>query len=261
MYKMFFEFGIKDIIDIVLVALTLFYVYRLMKESRSLNVFMGILMFVVFWLIVSQVLEMKLLGSILDKLVSVGVIALIILFQEDIRKFLYNLGAHQRMRSLRRLFSSGDKKQNPEQLKQIIMPIVMACMSMSKKKVGALIVIQRATPLDDIVATGELIDARISQQLIENVFFKNSPLHDGAMIIARQRIQAAGCILPVSHSLDIPKELGLRHRAALGITHESDCIAIVVSEETGSISVAIRSDYQLRLSAEKLESILTQELA
>jgi uncharacterized protein (TIGR00159 family) len=258
---MFFEFGIKDIIDIVLVALTLFYVYRLMKESRSLNVFMGILVFVVFWLVVSQVLEMKLLGSILDKLVSVGVIALIILFQEDIRKFLYNLGGHQRMRALRRLFSNGEKKQNTEQLKQIIMPIVMACMSMSKKKVGALIVIQRATPLDDIVATGEHIDANISQQLMENIFFKNSPLHDGAMIIVRNRIKAAGCILPVSHNLDIPKELGLRHRAALGITHESDCIAIVVSEETGGISVAIRSEFQLRLSAEKLESILTQELA
>ena len=258
---MFFEFGIKDIIDIVLVALTLFYVYRLMKESRSLNVFMGILVFVVFWLVVSQVLEMKLLGSILDKLVSVGVIALIILFQEDIRKFLYNLGGHQRMRALRRLFANNDKKNNKEQLKQIIMPIVMACMSMSKKKVGALIVLQRATPLDDIVATGEHIDALIGQQLIENIFFKNSPLHDGAMVIARQRIKAAGCILPVSHNLDIPKELGLRHRAALGITHESDCIAIVVSEETGSISVAIRSEFQLRLSAEKLESILTQELA
>lgn len=258
---MFFEFGIKDIIDIVLVALTLFYVYRLMKESRSLNVFMGILMFIVFWLVVSQVLEMKLLGSILDKLVSVGVIGLIVLFQEDIRKFLYNLGGHQRMRVLRRLFSSADKKQDPEQLKQIIMPIVMACMSMSKKKIGALIVIQRATPLDDIVATGEYIDAKISQQLIENIFFKNSPLHDGALIISHQRICAAGCILPVSHSLDIPKELGLRHRAALGITHESDCITIVVSEETGSISVAIRSEFQLRLSAEKLESILTQELA
>jgi uncharacterized protein (TIGR00159 family) len=256
----FFEFGIKDIIDIVLVALTLFYVYRLMKESRSLNVFMGILMFIVFWLVVSQVLEMKLLGSILDKLVSVGVIGLIILFQEDIRKFLYNLGGHQRIRALRRLFANPEKKQDPEQLKQIIMPIVMACMSMSKKKVGALIVIQRATPLDDIVATGEQIDAKISQQLIENIFFKNSPLHDGAVIISAQRIKAAGCILPVSHSLDIPKELGLRHRAALGITHESDCITIVVSEETGSISVAIRSEFQLRLSAEKLESILTQEL-
>ena len=160
---MFFEFGIKDIIDIVLVALMLYYVYRLMKESRSLNVFMGILVFIVFWLVVSQVLEMKLLGSILDKLVSVGVIALIILFQEDIRKFLYNLGAHQRIKALRRLFSSADKTRNSEDLKQAIMPIVMSCMSMSKKKVGALIVIQRATPLDDIVATGERIDASISR--------------------------------------------------------------------------------------------------
>ena len=258
---MFFEFGIKDIIDIVLVALMLFYIYRLMKESRSLNVFMGILMFIVLWLVVSQVLEMRLLGSIMDKLVSVGVIGLIVLFQEDIRKFLYNLGAHQRMRFIRRLFSSSDKRQDFETLKQVIMPIVMSCMSMSKKKVGALIVIQRATPLDDIIATGERIDATVSQRLIENLFFKNSPLHDGAMIIANHRIRAAGCILPVSHSLDIPKELGLRHRAALGITHESDCIAIVVSEETGGISVAIHSKFQLRLTAEKLESILTQELA
>ncbi len=257
---MFFEFGIKDIIDIVLVALMLFYIYRLMKESRSLNVFMGILMFIVLWLVVSQVLEMRLLGSIMDKLVSVGVIGLIVLFQEDIRKFLYNLGAHQRMRFIRRLFSSSDKRQDFETLKQVIMPIVMSCMSMSKKKVGALIVIQRATPLDDIIATGERIDATVSQRLIENLFFKNSPLHDGAMIIANHRIRAAGCILPVSHSLDIPKELGLRHRAALGITHESDCIAIVVSEETGGISVAIRSEFQLRLTAEKLESILTQEM-
>ena len=257
---MFFEFGLKDIIDIVLVALMLFYIYRLMKESRSLNVFMGILMFIVLWLVVSQVLEMRLLGSIMDKLVSVGVIGLIILFQEDIRKFLYNLGAHQRMRFIRRMFSSNDKKQDMEKLKTVIMPIVMSCMSMSKKKVGALIVIQRATPLDDIIATGEIIDASVSQRLIENLFFKNSPLHDGAMIIVNQRIRAAGCILPVRHTLDIPKELGLRHRAALGITHESDCIAIVVSEETGGISVAIRSQFQLRLTAEKLESILTQEM-
>lgn len=258
---MFFEFGIKDIVDIVLVAALLFYVYRVMKVSRSLNVFMGILIFIVLWLVVSQVLEMKLLGSIMDKLVSVGVIALIILFQEDIRKFLYNLGAHQRIKAILRLFPNADKKQNGERLKQVIMPIVMSCMSMSKKKVGALIVIQRSTPLDDIVATGETIDATVSQRLIENLFFKNSPLHDGAMVIVHEHIKAAGCILPVSHDLNIPKELGLRHRAALGITHESDCIAIVVSEETGSISVAINSKFQLRLSAEKLESILTQEMA
>jgi uncharacterized protein (TIGR00159 family) len=165
------------------------------------------------------------------------------------------------MRSFRRFLSLGDKKHDSQKLKQIIMPIVMSCMSMSKKKVGALIVIQRATPLDDIVATGESLDASINQRLIENLFFKNSPLHDGAMIIADGRIKAAGCILPVSHDLSIPKELGLRHRAALGITHESDCIAIVVSEETGGISVAIHSEFQLRLTAEKLESILTQEMA
>ena len=258
---MFFEFGIKDIIDILLVAILLYYIYRLMKESRSLNVFMGILVFVVLWLVVAQVLQMKLLGSILDKFVSVGVIVLVVLFQEEIRKFLYNLGAHQRMRTFRRFFSINEKKQDPQKLKQVIMPIVMSCMSMSKKKVGALIVIQRTTPLDDIVATGESLDASINQRLIENLFFKNSPLHDGAMIIAGDRIKAAGCILPVSHDLNIPKELGLRHRAALGITHESDSIAIVVSEETGGNSVAIHSQFQLRLSAEKLESILTQEMA
>jgi len=257
---MFFDFGIKDIIDIVLVAIMLFYAYRLMKESRSLNVFVGILMFVLLWLIVTQVLEMKLLGSIMDKVLSVGVIGLVILFQEDIRKFLYNIGAHQRMKALRRLIQSGDKGRDTEAVKQMIMPIVMACMNMSKKKVGALIVIQRATPLDDIMSTGEKINADINQLLIENIFFKNSPLHDGAMIIASHRIASAGCILPVSHDLNIPKDLGLRHRAALGITHESDCIAIVVSEETGGISVAIRSKFQLRLSAEKLESILTNEL-
>ena len=258
---MFFEFGIKDIIDILLVALMLYYIYRLMRDSRSLNVFIGILVFVVTWIFVSQVLEMRLLGTILDKLVSVGVIALIVLFQDDIRKFLYNLGAHQRIKAIRKMFNNGDKKRNPERLKQIIMPIVMSCMSMSKKKVGALIVIQRSTPLDDIVVTGERIDAAVNQRLIENIFFKNSPLHDGAMVIDKAHIVAAGCILPVSHDLDIPKELGLRHRAALGISHESDCIAIVVSEETGGISIAMNGEFQLRLTAEKLESILTQEMA
>ena len=254
-----FEFGIKDIIDIVLVALMLYYIYRLMKESRSLNVFIGIMVFIVVWLLVSQILEMKLLGSIMDKLVSVGVIALIILFQDEIRKFLYNLGANQRMRSLMRFFSFGGEKKDKTD-KESIMPIVMACMSMGKQKVGALIVMERSAPLDDIVETGDVIDAAINQRLIENIFFKNSPLHDGAMIISDKRIRAAGCILPVSHSVDIPKELGLRHRAAMGISQESDAIAIIVSEETGRISVAIKGEYKLRLSAEQLESILTHEM-
>ncbi|MBQ7421722.1 MAG: diadenylate cyclase CdaA [Prevotella sp.] len=253
-----FEFGIKDIIDITLVALILYYLYRLMKESRSLNVFIGIMVFVLVWLFVSQILEMKLLGSIMDKLVSVGVIGLIVLFQEEIRKFLYNLGAHRRVQNLMRFFRS---EKGNEVDKETIMPIVMACMSMSRNKVGALIVVERSAPLDDIVDTGDRIDARINQRLIENVFFKNSPLHDGAMIISKKRIKAAGCILPVSHNQDIPKHLGLRHRAAMGISQESDAIAIVVSEETGRISVAIKGEFQLRLSAEQLESILTEEMA
>jgi len=189
----------------------------------------------------------------------VGVIALIVLFQEDIRKFLYNIGAHQRMRMLVKFFSSdrGDKRGVD---KESIMPIVMACMNMSRRKVGALIVIERNSSLEDIVATGDVIDANINQRLIENIFFKNSPLHDGAMVISKKRIKAAGCILPVSHNMDIPKELGLRHRAALGMSQECDAVVIVVSEETGGITVAIKGEFQLRLSAEKLESILTKEL-
>ena len=257
---MFFEFGIKDIVDILLVALVLYYIYRLMRESRSLNVFIGIMVFIVVWLFVSQVLQMRLLGSILDKLVSVGVIALIVLFQDDIRKFLYNLGAHQRMKRFTSLFSSRGKDKDSKEVKETIMPIVMASMNMSKSKVGAFIVIERSVPLDDIVQTGDLIDASINQRLIENVFFKNSPLHDGAMVISKKRIKAAGCILPVSHDLDIPKELGLRHRAAMGISQESDAVAVVVSEETGGISIAVKGNFRLRLSAEELESILTKEL-
>ena len=259
---MLFEFGIKDIIDIVLVALMLYYIYRLMRESRSVNVFNGIMVFVVVWLFVSQVLEMRLLGTILDKLVSVGVLAIIIIFQEDIRKFLFNIGGHQRMKALRRLFTSSKQKdKDSKEVKQMIMPLVMASMNMSRQKVGALIVFERSATLDDIVATGERIDANINQRLVENIFFKNSPLHDGAMIISDKRIKAAGCILPVSHDLSIPKELGLRHRAAMGISQESDAVAIVVSEETGGISVAIKGRFRLRLSAEELESILTTELS
>lgn len=252
------DFGLIDCIDIILVATILYYVYRMMKESRSLNVFIGIMVFIVAWLFVTQVIEMRLLGSIMDKLMSVGVIAIIILFQEEIRKFFYDLGAHQRVERLMRLFRNKEKKKEPG--KENIMPIVMACMNMGRQKVGALIVIERISPLDEIMESGDIIDANINQRLIENIFFKNSPLHDGAMVISKNRIRAAGCILPVSHSIDIPKELGLRHRAAMGVSQMSDAIAIVVSEETGAISVAIKGNFRLRLSAEQLESILTEEI-
>ncbi len=246
--------GIKDILDILLVAYLLYKTYRLMKSSGSLNSFVGILVFIVIWVIVSQVLQMRLLGSIFDKLVSVGVLALIVLFQDEIRHFLLTLGSRHHTISILRFFRGGHKNENS---KEDIMPIVMACMSMSKGKVGALIVIEKNFPLDDIVRTGDVIDAAINQRLIENIFFKNSPLHDGAMIISNKRIRAAGCILPVSHNLDIPKELGLRHRAAMGISQETDALAIIVSEETGNISIARQGRFFLRLTAEELERMLT----
>lgn len=256
---MFLSFGIKDAIDILLVALVLYYTYRFMRESRTLNIFVGILAFVVTWLFVSRVLEMRLLGAILDQFVGVGALAIIVLFQEEIRKFLYSLGEHNKLRKVVNWFTvrRDEKSVTP---REAIMPIVMACINMARTKCGALIVIERTTPLDDITATGDTVDAQINQRLIENIFFKNSPLHDGAMVISHRRIKAAGCILPVSHDLDIPRELGLRHRAAMGISQASDAVAIVVSEETGRISVAIKGQFRLRLSAENLEALLTEEL-
>lgn len=253
---MFITFGIKDIIDILSVALLLYYTYKLMRFSGSINVFLGIMIFVIIWFLVTQVFEMRLLGSILDKLISVGVLALIILFQNEIRRFLLVIGSHRHVNSIVRFFT-GEKRATVK--KDEIMPIVMACLNMSKQHIGALIIIEQKFPLNDTVRTGEEIDAKISQRLIENIFFKNSPLHDGAMIISKNRIEAAGCILPVSHSLNIPKQLGLRHRAAIGISQESDAKAIIVSEETGAISIAFRGEYFLNLSAEELEKRLTEE--
>lgn len=251
------HFGIIDLIDIVAVAWLLYYIYRLMKESRSANIFYGILVFVVVWLLVTQVFEMRLLGGILDQVVNVGALALIILFQEEIRHFFSTIGTRRRAHLVLRLFSR-HKEENSVHRSDIL-PIVMACMNMSKQKVGALIVIERGVGLSEIIHSGDIINADINQRLIENIFFKNSPLHDGAMVISHKRIKAAGCILPVSHDLDIPKALGLRHRAALGISQKSDCLAIIVSEETGGISVARNGQFQLRLTAENLESILTAE--
>ena len=256
---MIIDFGIKDFVDILLVVALLYYIYRLMKESGSLNIFLGVLVFLVVWLVVTHLLDMKLLGSIFDKLISVGVLALIVLFQDEIRRFLLTLGTHRRLSHFVKLFTNR-KKQTKDEHKEFL-PIVMACINMGKQKVGALIVMERHIPMTDIVKTGEVIDAAISQRLIENIFFKNSPLHDGAMVIANGRIQAAGCILPVSHNQNIPKELGLRHRAALGISQESDAITIIVSEETGGISVAVKGEFKLRLTAEELERILTTEFS
>lgn len=245
---------IKDLLDILLVALLLFYIYRLMRRSSSANIFAGVLIFVVVWIFVSKVFEMRLLGGIFDTLINVGSLAIIILFQEEIRTFFSSLGTQRASSWVRWLH----RRKADVAHREDIMPLVMACMSMGKQKVGALIVIERHTPLVDVVRTGESIDATISQRLIENIFFKNSPLHDGAMVISKQRIRAAGCILPVAHDNDIPKSLGLRHRSALGISQKTDCLAIIVSEETGGISIAQGGQFSLKLTAEELESRLTQ---
>lgn len=246
--------GFKDILDILLVAFLLYKSYKVMKSSGSINIFTGILVFIIIWVIVSQVIQMRLLGSIFDKLVSVGVIALIVLFQDEIRQFLLTLGSRYRTNSL---FKFLKNRNMAETGKNDIMPIVMACISMSKGRVGALIVLERDVPLESISRTGDIIDANINQRLIENIFFKNSPLHDGAMIISGKRIKAAGCILPVSHNMNIPKELGLRHRAALGVSQETDAMTIIVSEETGGISIAYKGEFHLKLTAEELERMLT----
>lgn len=254
-----FEFGLKDAVDIFCVACLLYYVYRLMKSSGSLNIFYGIMVFIVTWSLVAQMFEMKMLGSIFNSLVNTGVIALIVIFQEEIRRFFLTLGSHRRIPAFARFFSLKESKDDNDDQKAIL-PIVMACDSMSKNLVGALIIIEREMSLSDIVISGENIDAKINTELIKNIFFKNSPLHDGAMIIRHNRIAAAGCILPVSHSLNIPKDLGLRHRAALGITQQSDAIAIIVSEETGAINIAHRGEFKLRLAGNELENYLVNNL-
>lgn len=249
------EFGFKDAVDILCVAILLYYVYRLMKASGSLNIFYGILVFVIVWTVISQMFEMKLLGTIFDSLVNVGVIGLIVIFQEEIRRFLLTLGSQRRLPAIARFFT---KKMNGEETdgEASILPIVIACNSMSKNKVGALIIIEQNMSLQDIIKSGEYIDAKINTELIKNIFFKNSPLHDGAMIIHRNRIVAAGCILPLSHNMNIPKDLGLRHRAALGITQQSDAIAIIVSEETGAINIAHKGEFKLHLAGNELETYL-----
>lgn len=256
---MFITFGIKDFIDILAVAFILYYCYKVMKRSRSVNIFYGVLIFVSMWIVVSRVFNMKLLGGILDQLVNVGTIALIVLFQEEIRHFFYDLGAHEKAHRLMRLFRPEKKRTLGDEYRhdrEVIFPIVMACINMSKQRVGALIVMENDIPLTEAILSGERVDARISQRLVENIFFKNSPLHDGAMIVSEGKITAAACILPISHDLDIPKEFGLRHRAGKGITSETDALAIIVSEETGNITAAYADQFRSHLSAEELEIML-----
>lgn len=250
------DFGIKDIIDILLVAVLLYNIFKLMKESGNISIFYGILAFIGSWIVVTHILDMRLMGAIMDKMISVGMLVLVILFQDEIRRFLVQLGSHKRWRFFFKLFRS---KKETGTTDSSVIPITLACMNMAKNKVGALIVIAGDQPLTAVERTGEIINANISTRLVENIFFKNSPLHDGAMIIENSRIKAAGCILPVSHNEDIPKSFGLRHRAGLGISQESDATVIIVSEETGNITVAQNGKLRINVSAKDLENILSKK--
>jgi diadenylate cyclase len=249
--------NLKDIIDILLVAFLLYATYKLMKSSGALSIFTGILSFIALWVLVSYVFEMRLMGAIMNKFVSVGAIALIVLFQNEIRRFLVMLGSRRRWQMIARFFSQ--KKVSKDKSEAFIMQIVLACQELSKQKTGALIILEGKTYLGEYVHSGEQLDAILSGQLIRNIFFKNSPLHDGAVIITEDRIKAAACILPVAHDENLSKELGLRHRAALGISQVSDAKAIVVSEETGIISLAFMGELQRNLKIEDLERMLTEK--
>jgi uncharacterized protein (TIGR00159 family) len=251
-------FGIKDLLDIVIVALLLYYLYRIMKESGTINIFLGVLAFIAVWVVTSEILEMRLIGTILDKFMSIGLLVLVILFQDQLKRFLVELGSQRRWRFVRSLFRHSRPDTAHDGTRRWVMPIVYACMNMAKSKTGALIVIEQNLSLETYERSGDIIDANINSRLIENIFFKNSPLHDGALIIARDRLMAAGCILPVSHDTDVPRALGLRHRSALGISQATDAVAVVVSEETGAISIAHRGTLKTRLSSAELEQYLSR---
>jgi len=253
------SFGIKDIIDILLVASLLYYLFTLMRKSGTVNIFVGILAFIVVWVVASEILSLRVTGAIMDQFMSIGLIILVILFQEQIKRFLIDLGSRSKWKTIKRLFTRHSEQAAKEN--KAVLAVVYACMSMSKSKTGALIVFKRKMSLIDFEKTGDRIDADVNMRLIENIFFKNSPLHDGAMIIVDQRIMAVGCILPVSHNMNIPKQLGLRHRAALGMSQATDAICVVVSEETGNISVAIDGQITQKVSTMELEHILSDSLS
>lgn len=254
---MMFEFGLKDFIDILIVTVLLFQTYKLLRGTSGMSVFVGVLIFIVIWFLVSFVFQMELLGSIMNKFVNVGAIVLVILFQEEIKGFMVKFGNKRQSKGffghISKFFFS---KKNDDGMNHLS-EITDACKTLAKSKTGAIIVLQNDADLSVYARTGEKIDAHIKGRLIENIFFKNTPLHDGAMIISNNRIKAVGCILPIAHSLDIPKSLGLRHRAALGIAQKTDATTIVVSEETGKISISERGKLHLNIAPEDLLFFLT----
>jgi uncharacterized protein (TIGR00159 family) len=255
----FIQIRFLDIIDIFLVAVLIYYLYKIIRGTGALNIFLGIIsIYIIWWLV--RLFEMELLTEILSQFISVGVLALIVVFQPEIRKFLILLGTRSFLGKKTRNIL-GRFWQTGEETRLNINDIVTACEQLAATHTGALIVITRENNLDFFVETGQMMDAIISRQLLENIFYKNSPLHDGAIIITNNRIRAARCVLPVSESTMFPAYLGLRHRAAVGITEQSDAIAIVVSEQTGRISWVRDGKLKRNIKPVELKEMLVKEFS
>ena len=249
----FIPFTFIDLIDVLLVALIMLGFYRMTRGTNAPYIFTGIIVIYFVWVVV-RALNMELLSTILGQVVSVGVIALIILFQPELRSFLQMIGRRQGGFSfINNIFNSRGSSQTNLQ------PIITACAEMSATKTGALIVLAQQSDLDDIIEGGIKIDAKLSVALIENIFFKNAPLHDGAAVMKDNRVVAAKCILPVTQS-PVPKSYGTRHRAAIGITETSDAVVVVVSEETGGISVAFRGQIERNIAPQNLQQTISKHL-
>lgn len=255
----FVELRILDIVDILLVATLIYFLYKLLRGTIAVSIFIGLVSIYLISLIV-KVLDMTMLSTILGKFISVGVLLVIIVFQQEIRKFLLIIGQNN-------IFISGKftlqsiLPWNWDTQKAINLnysEIFEACKTLSTNKTGALIIISKISELRGFASTGIELDAVLSAKLINSIFIKNSPLHDGAIMVVRNRITAASCILPVSENQNIPDNLGLRHRAALGLSEQTDAIIIIVSEETGSISYAINSQLHYKISLNKLKSTLVK---
>lgn len=256
---LFISIRVLDVIDILLVALLFYQIYMLIRGTVAINIFMGIFILYLIWLIV-RALNMELLSSILGQIIGVGVIALIIVFQQEIRRFLLLIGSRYFSKnnfSLERfLMVKGKKFESPVNIEAI----VRACRNMAESNMGALIIITRKSDLQLYAETGDIINAETSSRLIENIFFKNSPLHDGAMIIKNNLIFAVRCILPLTQKFDLPQTYGLRHRAALGISETTDALVCVVSEETGKISFVKEGTINENVNTQKLRELLEENL-
>ncbi|MFN5317734.1 MAG: diadenylate cyclase CdaA [Bacteroidia bacterium] len=253
MAVLFITPGWLDVLDIVIVAVLLYQLYQLVRNTAAINIFFGILLFYLLWLFV-KALNMQLLATILGQFIGVGAVALIVVFQQEIRRFLLMMGSRGIFdRENFGSFSTG-------RLGSLnIEVLVSACQKMALKKYGALIVVGRNSDLRYYLNTGERVDAELTANLLESIFFKNNPLHDGAVIISDNRIKAAKCILPLTDNSVLPFQLGLRHRAAVGITEQTDAIALVISEQSGEISIARDGTLQTNVSPKQLLEILKRE--